>query len=125
MLRSVALLSTVLTCFAVARAEGQAQSEFTIAGCTWNCHNVTLPLGLAVTEVTDGGSFVTLEDGSVWEIRLPQRPVASSWQPGDVVEVRNVHAPVDRFEILLARGDNDRAEARLAGRRASGAAGQQ
>jgi hypothetical protein len=123
MLRSVALLSTVLTCFAVARAEAQSQS--TIAGCTWNCHNVTLPLGLAVTEVTDGGSFVTLEDGSVWEIRLPQRPVASSWQPGDFVEVRNVHAPVDRFEILLARGDNDRAEARLAGRRGSGAAGQQ
>src|SRR5918997_1383451 len=121
MLRSVALLSTVLTCFAVARVEAQSQS--TIAGCTWNCHNVTLPLGLAVTEVTDGGSFVTLEDGSVWEIRLPQRPVASSWQPGDFVEVRNVHAPVDRFEILLARGDNDRAEARLAGRQPSGAGG--
>jgi hypothetical protein len=122
MLRSVALLSTVLTCFTVATAGAQSQS--TTAGCTWNCHNVTLPLGLAVTEVTDGGSFVTLEDGSVWEIRLPQRPVASSWQPGDVVEVRNVHAPVDRFEILLARGDNDHAEARLAGRRVSGAAGQ-
>jgi hypothetical protein len=117
MLRSAALLSTVLTCFAVARAEAQSQSTST--GCTWNCHNVTLPLGLAVTEVTDGGSFVTLEDGSVWEIRLPQRPVASSWQPGDVVEVRNVHAPVDRFEILLARGDNDRAEARLAGTKRS------
>lgn len=114
-LRTVAMLSAVLTCFAVASAGAQALSP--IAGCTWNCHNVTLPLGLAVTEVRDGGSFVTLEDGSVWEIRLPQRPVASSWQAGDFVEVRNVLAPVDRFEILLARGDNDRAEARLAGRK--------
>jgi hypothetical protein len=123
-LRTVAMLSTALTCFAVASAGAQALSPF--AGCTWNCHNVTLPLGLAITEVTDGGSFVTLEDGSTWEIRLPQRPVASSWQAGDFVEVRNVLAPVDRFEILLAKGDNDRAEARLAGRnRASGAAGQQ
>ena len=123
-LRSVAILSTALTCFAVATAG--AQSGTAIAGCTWNCHNVTLPLGMTVTEVKDGGSFVTLEDGSIWEIRLPQRPVASSWQPGDFVEVRNVLAPVDRFEILLARGDNDRAEARLAGRKqASGAAGQQ
>ena len=123
-LRSVAMLSTVLTCFAVATAGAQSQS--TIAGCTWNCHNVTLPLGLAITEVTDGGSYVTLEDGSIWEIRLPQRPVASSWRPGDIVEVRNVLAPVDRFEILLAMGDSDRAEARLAGRqRVSGAAGQQ
>ena len=113
-LRTVAMLSTALTCFVVASAGAQALSP--IAGCTWNCHNVTLPLGLAITEVRDGGSFVTLEDGSVWEIRLPQRPVASSWQAGDFVEVRNVLAPVDRFEILLARGDNDRAEARLAGR---------
>jgi hypothetical protein len=52
--------------------------------------------------------------------------VASSWQPGEFVELRNVLAPVDRFEILLAKGDYDRAEARLAGRqRVSGAAGQQ
>jgi hypothetical protein len=123
-LRTVALLSTVFTCFAVTAAGAQSQS--TSAGCTWKCHNVTLPLGLAITEVRDGGSFVTLEDGSVWEIRLPQRPVASSWVPGDFVEVRNVLAPVDRFEILLARGDNDRAEARLVGRkRVSGSAGQQ
>ena len=123
-LRSVALLSTVLTCFAVATAGAQSQS--TIAGCTWNCHNVTLPLGMAITEVRDGGSFVTLEDGSVWEIRLPQRPVAASWRPGDFVELRNVHAPVDRYEIVLAMGDSDRAEARLAGRQgARGAAGQQ
>jgi hypothetical protein len=118
------MLSIVLTCFAVATAGAQSQS--TVAGCTWNCHNVTLPLGMTIAEVTDGGSFITLEDGSVWEIRLPQRPVASSWQPGDFVEIRNVYAPVDRFEILLARGDSDRAEARLAGRkRVSGAAGQQ
>ncbi len=123
-LRTVAMLSTVLTCFAVATAGAQSQS--TIAGCSWNCHNVTLPLGMTITEVTDGGSFVTLEDGSVWEIRMPQRPVAASWRPGDFVEVRNVHAPVDRFEILLAMGDSDRAEARLAGRkRVSGAVGQQ
>ena len=119
-LRTVAMLCAVLTCFAVSAAGAQSQS--TLAGCTWNCHNVTLPLGLAVSEVTDGGSFVTLEDGSLWEIRLPQRPVASSWQPGDFVEVRNVLAPVDRFEILLARGDNDHAEARLAGRKRVGGA---
>ena len=123
-LRLVAMLSTVLTCFAVATAG--AQSPSTIAGCTWNCYNVTLPLGLTITEVRDGGSFVTLEDGSTWEIRMPQRPVAASWHPGDFVEVRNVLAPVDRFEILLAMGDSDRAEARLAGRKqAAGAAGQQ
>jgi len=69
-----------------------------------------------VKEVVDGGSYVVLEDGSVWEIRLPQRPVASSWSAGDFVQLKNIAAPVEDFEILLAHGDNDRAEARLAGR---------
>ena len=87
-----------------------------LPGCTWNCYNVVLPFGMYVREITDGGSFVTLEDGSIWEIRLPQRPVASSWRPGDFVQLKTIAAPIDRFEILLAHGDNDRAEARLAGR---------
>ena len=87
-----------------------------LPGCTWNCYSVVLPYGLYVREVTGGGSYVTLEDGSVWEIRLPQRPVASSWQPGDFVQLSTVAAPVDRFEILLTHGDYDKAEARLAGR---------
>jgi hypothetical protein len=103
-----------------------AQARSSIEGCTWNCHNVELPLGLTVREVTAGGSFVTLEDGSVWEIRMPQRPVAASWQPGTFVQLKTIHAPVDRFEILLAHGDSDRAEARLAGRKApAGGGGQQ
>ncbi len=102
-----------------------AQARPALAGCTWNCHNVELPLGLTVHEVVDGGSFVTLEDGSVWEIRLPQRPVASSWKPGDFVQLKNIPAPVDRFEILLAHGDTDRAEARLVGRKNLAAGGQQ
>jgi hypothetical protein len=122
-LRAVASSVAVLTVFWAGSVA--AQSTTTSPACTWNCP-VQLPYGLAVAEVTDGGSFVTLEDGSVWEIRLPQRPVASSWVPGDFVEVRNVLAPVERFEILLAHGDSDYAEARFAGRKQiAGAAGQQ
>lgn len=98
---------------AAAQAQGVAPQ---LPGCTWNCYGVVLPYGLYVREVTGGGSFVTLEDGSVWEIRLPQRPVASSWQPGDFVQLSTIFAPVDRFTILLTHGDYDRAEARLAGR---------
>ena len=114
MLRTVPLLFTVLLLFSAGSAAAQARP--TSPGCAWNCHNVVLPLGLAVRAVTDGGSFVTLEDGSVWEIRLPQRPVAASWQPGDFVQLKTVWAPVDRYEILLAHGDTDRAEAKLVGR---------
>ncbi|MDQ3224718.1 MAG: hypothetical protein M3Q75_14795 [Gemmatimonadota bacterium] len=123
-LRVVPLLIAVLVLFSARSAAAQARPA--VAGCTWNCHTVELPLGLTVSEVIDDGSFVALEDGSVWEIRLPQRPVASSWRPGDFVQLKTIHAPVDRFEILLARGDTDRAEARLAGRKTpAGGVGQQ
>jgi hypothetical protein len=117
MLRMVpAMIVAVALCFTT-KAAAQAQASAPrLPGCTFNCYSVILPYGLYVREVTDGGSFVTLEDGSVWEVRLPQRPVASSWRPGDFVQLKTIAAPVDRFEILLAHGDNDRAEARLAGR---------
>jgi hypothetical protein len=85
------------------------------AGCAWNCYDVVLPYGLYVREVTDGGSFVTLEDGSIYEVRLPQRPVAASWQPGDFVRLTSIASPVQNFDMLLSHGDSDRAEARLAG----------
>jgi hypothetical protein len=108
----------VLSALALVATEAGAQAQpasLPAAGC-WNCYRVVLPYGLSIREVTAGGSFVTLEDGSVYEIRLPQRPVASSWRPGDFVQLKTISAPVDRFEILLAHGDTDRAEARLAGR---------
>ena len=120
MVRLVPVLIAALVLLSPRLAAAQAQS--TAVGCDRHCYRVVLPLGLAIREVTDDGSFVTLEDGSVWEIRLPQRPVASSWQPGDFVQLKTIWAPVDRFETLLAHGDTDRAEARLAGRKQLGGA---
>jgi hypothetical protein len=117
MLRTISALTAVLLLFTFNRATAQAQAAAPqLPGCAWNCYSVVLPYGLYVREVTDGGGFVTLEDGSVWEIRLPQRPVASSWQPGDFVQLRTIASPVQNFDILLSHGDSDRAEARLAGR---------
>jgi hypothetical protein len=117
MLRTISALTTLLLLFTFNRAAAQAQSAAPeLPGCAWNCYSVVLPYGLYVQEVTGGGSFVTLEDGSVWEIRLPQRPVASSWQPGDFVQLKTIASPVQNFDILLTHGDWDKAEARLAGR---------
>jgi len=99
----------------LARAQADSRAP-ELPGCSYNCYNVLLPYGLYVREVNGGGSYVTLEDGSVWEIRLPQRPVASSWQAGDFVVLRTIASPVQDFDILLAHGDYDRAEARLVGR---------
>jgi hypothetical protein len=112
--RMIPVLIVGLVVFSFNSAAAQTQSA--APDCAWNCYSVVLPYGLYVREVTDGGSFVTLEDGSIWEIRLPQRPVASSWSPGNFVQLQTIAAPIDRFEILLTHGDFDKAEARLAGR---------
>jgi hypothetical protein len=117
LLRVVSPLSVAVTLLSAGAAAQTQTVAPAIPGCTWNCYDVVLPFGLSVREVTDGGSFVTLEDGSVWEIRLPQRPVASGWRPGDFVRLTNIGAPVDRFDILLSHGDSDKAEARLVGRK--------
>jgi hypothetical protein len=121
MLRQIALLTSVLALALAGQAAAQAQSaspagSSDAVGCGQRCYRVALPLGLYVQEVIEDGRYVMLEDGSVWEIRLSQRPVASSWRPGDFVQMKTIWAPVDRYEMLLAHGDNDKAEARLAGR---------
>ena len=117
-LRQILILAPVLALTLVAQAAAQAQSAapMTPSACGEHCYRVALPLGLYVKEVFDDGGYVMLEDGSVWEIRLSQRPVASSWRPGDFVRIKTIWAPVDNFEILLSHGDSDKAEARLAGR---------
>ena len=87
----------------------------------WSCGPNRAPLGLYVRAVDDGGRYVTLEDGSVWEVELPDRATSASWQPDDFVGVRSIAAPRGDFEHLLTRvGDlEQRAAVRLAGRRAA------
>jgi hypothetical protein len=117
MLRPLAVLMTLaLAATTLATAQAQSASPSNNVGCGHRCYRVALPLGLYVQQVIDEGRYVTLEDGSTYEIRLNQRPVASSWKAGDFVQLKTIWAPVDHYEVLLARGDNDRAEARLAGR---------
>jgi len=97
-------------------ATAQAQTPSPVRASTWAAYDVVLPYGLYVREVRDGGNFVILEDGSIYEVRLPQRPVAASWLAGDFVMLTRISSPVSNFDMLLSHGDTDRAEARLAGR---------
>ena len=85
----------------------------------WSCGPTRPPLGLYVRAVDAGGRWVTLEDGSVWEVEISDRATTASWQPDDFVGIRHISAPRADFEHLLTRaGDLDqRAAARLAGRR--------
>ena len=73
-----------------------------------------LPVGFRVTAVEDGGSVVVLEDGSVWDVALPDRPAAAAWQDGDFVVLRPLPAPSGSYNVALINNrSNWSASARL------------
>ncbi len=119
---------SLLTLFVVAApanrllAQGEAGAPAPTS-CTadWACADeVRTPLGFAVREVEDGGRYVTLEDGTVWEILLQDRATVAGWQPQDFVAIRSIAAPIQQYEWMLSKTDNVEwhAAAKLVGRRA-------
>lgn len=78
-------------------------------------HNV--PEGVRVYRSAGGGTFVMLEDGSMWEIFLRDRPYTVTWRTGDYVLVRRNSAPLDGYEFTLVNSAGRmEASARFAGR---------
>jgi hypothetical protein len=78
-----------------------------------------LPVGFAVTAVSDGGRYLTLQDGRVWEVEISDRATTGSWGAGDFVALRRISAPRGDYAwLFVRRGDLDQqAAARLVGRR--------
>ncbi len=77
------------------------------------------PVGLYVRDVGEGGRYVTLEDGSGWEIEISDRATTAAWQAEDFVGLQWIAAPRGEYEYRLSRvGQSEQhAAARLAGRR--------
>jgi hypothetical protein len=64
----------------------------------------------------DGGSFVQLDDGTIWEIYMPDRPSSGAWRAGSIVELRARPDRIGEYDHLLVNaGDGSRASARFAG----------
>ncbi len=62
--------------------------------------------GSRITEVRDGGGYVKLADGTVWEVLLAKRPEADTWKVGDylLVSARAVALDGDYyFELINGR----------------------
>jgi hypothetical protein len=78
-----------------------------------------LPVGFNVTAVSDGGRYLTLQDGRVWEVEISDRATTGSWGAGDFVALRRISAPLGDYAwLFVRRGDLDQqAAARLVGRR--------
>jgi hypothetical protein len=72
----------------------------------WACGALRAPLGFDVQAVADGGRYLTLEDGSLWEVDISDRATSAAWQPGDFVAVHPINAPRDGYEWLLTRTEN-------------------
>jgi hypothetical protein len=82
-----------------------------------------LPVGFDVVAVTDGGRYLTLQDGRVWEVEISDRATTGSWVAGDFLALRRISAPLGDYEwLFLKRGDLDQhAAVRLVGRQAPAA----
>jgi hypothetical protein len=80
--------------------------------------NDGLPVGFAVTSVSDGGRYLTVDDGRTWEVEISDRATTGSWAEGDFVAVSRISAPRGDYQwLLLRRGELDQqAAARLVGR---------
>jgi hypothetical protein len=76
----------------------------------------TVPDAARVLRLMDGGDFVMLDDGTVWEVYLPDRPTTVNWASGDGVRVRQRPAPIGAFDYDLIYGPRrERVAVRFAG----------
>lgn len=63
---------------------------------------------IRVTSVNDGASYVVLEDGTLWQVALADRPRVDQWKAGDQVIVR--YAPIAEgkdFHYRLVNGRDE------------------
>jgi hypothetical protein len=116
MLPRIALLSVPLL-LAAAPLSAQSYSSAP-ASCASACDRVPRPVGLYVRTVDLGGRYLTLEDGSVWEVEYSDRATAAAWTADDFVRLSWIAAPRGDFEYLLTRAGavDEKAAARLSGR---------
>jgi hypothetical protein len=69
--------------------------------------------GVRIANVLDGGTLIELQDGTLWEVYLPNRPATSLWRKGDYVLVRRDPLPRGFYDYTILNGraglygDND------------------
>jgi hypothetical protein len=79
------------------------------------------PQALEVIALYDGGDVIATEDGSLWELYLPDRFNAGAWQVGQSVVVRSNPLPRQQsgaaYDVVLLNGETrSSVAARYAGR---------
>ncbi len=60
--------------------------------------------GVRIANVTDGGTLIELQDGTRWEVYLPNRPATVTWRKGDYVLVERNPLPRGAYDFILVNG---------------------
>jgi hypothetical protein len=82
-------------------------------------HEPRYPAGFDIQAVSDDARYLTLQNGTVWEVEISDRATTGSWQAGDFVAIRRIWAPRDGYEWQLTKSENvdQVAAVKLVGRR--------
>jgi hypothetical protein len=120
-LRGIAVLGLLLAGVGADRAAAQGTSSVAQpVGAETGWNGLRPPYGAEITEVADGGRYVTLRDGTVWEVEISDRATTGSWGDGDFVVLEPIFAPRGPYEYRLVRSrEYQTAAARLVGRAAA------
>jgi hypothetical protein len=80
------------------------------------------PAGFYIQALSEDGRYVTLQNGSVWEVEISDRATTGSWQAGDFVGIDRISAPRNDYDWRLTRTENveQMAAVKLVGRRPPG-----
>lgn len=75
--------------------------------------------GFDIDSVTDGGRYISMRNGTVWEVEISDRATTGSWEAGDFVGVDRIWAPRDGYELQLRKSGNtdELVAVKLVGRR--------
>ncbi len=115
----LARFASIATALALSAAPLAAQAPAPLSACDSDalCGAVPKPIGLYIRGVEEGGRYLTLEDGTSWEVEISDRATTASWAPDDFVNLSWISAPRGDFQYLLTRpGDREQRAAARSGR---------
>lgn len=60
--------------------------------------------GVRIANVVNDGAFIELQDGTMWEVYLPNRPATVTWRKGDYVLVQRNPMARGAYDYTLVNG---------------------
>jgi hypothetical protein len=105
MLAALLLSSAAVTQRAIAQETAPAQPPDSATDITRSDSSpVSVRDAQRIRRVIANGTHVVLNDGTVWEVYLPDRPAVDTWRPGDLLVVREAPVMQGEYDYTLKDG---------------------